>query len=187
MALLYPGIWVCIVMLIFARHVTTNALSILTKSLQVLYSSAEASMLWKAMWLYLLVNFNKNVVTFTLTVLWSLREDHREACPRKCGTTFATTARVAERAPTFTVCAGSPTSSTSVVRSAPSGTTDTAWASCSARRKKMTSATQILSTTDPTCGCAWSRRWDGPRPSGKPSRPSGAPPERTSKSTVNHK
>ena len=45
MALLYPGIWVFIVMLIFVRHVTTHALSILTKSLQVLYSSAEASML----------------------------------------------------------------------------------------------------------------------------------------------
>ena len=86
MALLYPGIWVCIVMLIFARHVTTNALSILTKSLQVLYSSAEASMLWKAMWLYLLlVNFNKNIVTFTLTVLWSLREDHRELVQESAG------------------------------------------------------------------------------------------------------
>ena len=85
MALLYPGIWVCIVMLIFARHVTRNALSILTKSLQVLYSSAEASMLWKAIWLYLLVNFNKNVVTFTLTVLWSLREDHRELVQESAG------------------------------------------------------------------------------------------------------
>ena len=85
MALLYPGIWVCIVMLIFARHVTTNALSILTKSLQVLYSSAEASMLWKAIWLYLLVNFNKNVVTFTVTVLWSLREDHRELVQESAG------------------------------------------------------------------------------------------------------
>ena len=85
MALLYPGIWVCIVMLIFARHVTTKALSILTKSLQVLYSSAEASMLWKAMWLYLLVNFNKNIVTFTLTVLWSLREDHRELVQESAG------------------------------------------------------------------------------------------------------
>ena len=193
MALLYPGIWVCIVMLIFARHVTRNALSILTKSLQVLYSSAEASMLWKAIWLYLLVNFNKNIVTFTLTVLWSLREDHRELVQESAGLHLRRLhAWPRGHRPLLSVPAALPVLHRlwEVLRVVPR----TLRGHPAVRGgKKLTttfaqSATQILSATDPTvAGCAWSRRWDGPRASGKPSRPSGAPPERTSKSTVNHK
>ena len=168
----------CHVNLCETRH-KTGTPNILTKSLQVLYSSAEASMLWKAIWLYLLVNCNKNDITFSVTVLWPLREDHREHVRKKmreyiCDeTTFPVLHRLWEvlRVVPRTL-RGHP-----AVRGGKKLTTTFAQ-----------SATQILSTTDPTvAGCAWSRRWDGPRASGKPSRPSGAPPERTSKSTVNHK
>ena len=152
--------------------------------------------------LYLLVNYNKNVVTFTVTVLWSLREDrsYREHVQENAGVHWRRLhACPREHPPVPAALRRDP-----VLHRLRGG------------KNGRVQFPQILpnSPTDPTFpGCALSRRWDGPgrgagrgRPAGQPasqpaSQPTayralatrgqgekslkGSPPERTSKSTFN--